>query len=135
MGSSQESQVLHLQHSSAAQPVVATRSPVQLPRARSLDSGARRRFYPVATSRQMGSQQSLSGCSTQEKLANKRRSFPSPQSRPRMVDVPVRMCSSQQLVQMAKQRPLWLQKVGDMVPRSKAGKGTSPSQCARLLKD
>jgi len=134
--SSQDSQVPTLHHAASAKLSVVTRSPIQMPRARSLDSGARRRFYPMAGSRQLSSQHSLPGCSNQEKCAPKRRSFPSPRTAPRVVDVPVRMSTSQQLVQVAKQRPLWLQKAADAAPRSscRTGKGTSPHLCPRGLK-
>lgn len=116
---SQDSQVHALHRVPSFQSTAVERSPVQLPRARSVDSAARRQFYPLGTARVVTSQSSLHS-SSKEKLASKRQSFPS--SGTRAADVPVRMCTSEQLMQAVKQRPLWLQKAVDTPRCSRPGK-------------
>lgn len=116
---SQDSQVHVLHRVPSFQSTAVERSPVQLPRARSVDSAARRQFYPLGTARVVTSQSSLHS-SSKEKLASKRQSFPS--SGTRAADVPVRMCTSEQLMQAVKQRPLWLQKAVDTPRCSRPGK-------------
>merc|ERR1712032_899791 len=109
--SSQESPLHVLHRVSYAHSPAAERSPVQLPRARSLESVGRRRMYPLSSRTPVKPQSNLQ---TPEKLAPKRLSLAAPQ--PRVADVPVRMCTSDQLMQVAKQRPLWLQKSADRRP-------------------
>jgi len=115
--SSQESHVQLLHRAPSAQSSVAERSPVPLPRARSLESVARRQLYPSGPAGPaQHSRHSLHA--VEEKLTPKRRSIP---SGARVADVPVRMCTSEQLLQVAKQRPLWLQKAADSPCSSNSG--------------
>lgn len=120
-GSSQGSQILHrapsIQSSVERSPVQLPRESVQLPRARSLDSATRSRFYPLACA---------------GGAAPKRRSVPTPPAAtPRFVDVPVRMCTSEQLMQVAKQRPVWLQKAAGAPTCSRAQRACNQRLCTR----
>jgi len=128
--SSQESQGMHrvpsLQFSAGG------RSPVRLPRARSSDSVARRHLYPSVSSEQVNSLPSLHGYSNCDKQALKQRAFVSP--RPRVLDVPLRMCTSEQLIQVAKQKPAWLQKSPETVRAARAGNNARPQLCCRTSK-
>jgi hypothetical protein len=109
--------------------LAADRSPVQLPRARSLDSVARRRLYPFTNTKPVASHVCLHTQNTKEKPAPKRRSFPS--SGLRVTDMPVRMCTSEQLMKVAKQRPLWLQKPVENVSGHRAPRSARFQPCVQ----
>lgn len=107
---SQDSQVVH--RAPSVQSSAVDSSPVPMPRARSLDTVARRGLYPLAGPGQPNPQRNLQSSTSRDKASAKRHSYaslqPGSKLNSRVGDVPVRMCTSQQLMQTMKQKPLRL---------------------------
>lgn len=101
--SSDGSQVLRQLPS--ARSYCVSRSPAQLPRARSIESVGRGNLYPFARGEALRAHRNTHKSGAGETLAPKRRSAP------RVGDI--RMCTVEQLMQRVQQRPFCLQKAAE----------------------
>jgi hypothetical protein len=116
VSSDEGSQVLH------SMPFASERAPVQLPRARSFDSGKRQGFYPIPGARNLRSPQVSQQSGSKDVLVPRRRGSPSPP--PRVVEP--RMCRVEQLGKGTQQIPVRLLKTAEPAVCARNGKTAKP---------